>query len=82
MSWKELLLDLTRHGLDLAPKLVVADDALGFWKAVGEIWSKVREQRCWVDKTTNVLNRLPKSAQSKAKTAWQNIWMVETRKVG
>jgi transposase-like protein len=80
LSWKELLLDLKRQGLDLAPKLVVADGALGFWKAAGEVWSKVREQRCWVHKTTNVLNKLPKSVQSKAKTALQNIWMAETRK--
>jgi putative transposase len=80
LSWKELLLDLKRRGLALAPKLVVADGALGFWKAVGEVWSKVREQRCWVHKTANVLNKLPKNIQPKAKTALQNIWMAETRK--
>ena len=57
LSWKELLLDLKRRGLDLAPKVVIADGALGFWKAVGEVWSKVREQRCWVHKTANVLNK-------------------------
>ena len=79
LSWRELLLDLKRHGLDLAPKLVVADGALGFWKAVGEVWSKAREQRCWVHKTANVLNKLPKSVQPKAKTALPNIWMAETR---
>ena len=79
LSWKELLLDLKRHGLDLAPKLVVADGALGFWNAVGEVWSKAREQRCWVHKTANVLNKLPKNIQPKAKTALQNIWMAETR---
>jgi putative transposase len=79
LSWKELLLDLKQRGLDLAPKLVIADGALGFWKAVGEVWSKVREQRCWVHKTANVLNKLPKSVQPKAKTALQNIWMAETR---
>jgi putative transposase len=80
LSWKELLLDLKRRGLAFAPKLVIADGALGFWKAVGEVWSKVREQRCWVHKTANVLNKLPKSIQSKAKTALQNIWMAETRR--
>jgi putative transposase len=80
LSWKELLLDLKRRGLALAPKLVVADGALGFWKAVGEVWSKVREQRSWVHKTANVLNKLPKSIQPKAKTALQNIWMAGTRK--
>lgn len=80
LSWKDLLLDLKRRGLALAPKLVIADGALGFWKAVGEVWSKAREQRCWVHKTANVLNKLPKSIQPKAKTALQNIWMAETRK--
>jgi putative transposase len=80
LSWKELLLDLKRRGLALASKLVVADGALGFWKAVGEVWSKVREQRCWVHKTANVLNKLPKSIQPKAMTALQNIWMAETCK--
>jgi putative transposase len=80
LSWKELLLDLKRRGLAFAPKLVIADGALGFWKAVSEVWSKAREQRCWVHKTANVLNKLPKSVQSKAKTALQNIWMAETRR--
>jgi putative transposase len=75
LSWKELLLDLKRRGLALAPKLVVADGALGFRKAIGEMWSKVREQRCWVHKTANVLNKLPKNIQPKAKTALQNLWM-------
>ena len=78
-SWKELLLDLKRRGLAFSPKLVIADGALGFWKAVGEVWGKAREQRCWVHKTANVLNKLPKSVQPKAKTALQNIWMAETR---
>ena len=80
LSWKDLLLDLKRRGLALPPKLVIADGALGFWKAAGEVWSKAREQRCWVHKTANVLNKLPKSVQPKAKTALQNIWMAETRK--
>src|SRR5205807_10329477 len=51
-----------------------------FWKALPEVWPKTREQRCWVHKTANVLNRLPKSLQGKAKRALQNIWMAETRK--
>src|ERR1019366_4064865 len=79
-SWKELLLDLKHRGLAFAPKLVIADGALGFWKAVAEVWGKAREQRCWVHKTANVLNKLPKSVQPKAKTALQNVWMAETRK--
>ena len=79
-SWKELLLDLKRRGLAIGPELAVADGALGFWKALAEVWPKTREQRCWVHKTANVLNKLPKSLQGKAKRALQNIWMAETRK--
>jgi putative transposase len=79
-SWKDLLLDLKRRGLAIGPELAVADGALGFWKALAEVWPKTREQRCWVHKTANVLNRLPKSQQRKAKRALQEIWMAETRK--
>ncbi len=78
-DWRELLLDLKRRGLTAAPKLATADGALGFWKALGEIWPTCREQRCWVHKTANVLNKLPKSQQPKAKRALQEIWMAETR---
>src|ERR1019366_2833392 len=78
-SWKELLLDLKRRGLAAGPELAVADGALGFWQAVEEVWPRTRGQRCWVHKTANVLNRLPKSWQGKAKRALQNIWMAETR---
>ena len=79
-SWKELLLDLKRRGLAAAPELAVADGALGFWQAIEEVWPKTRGQRCWVHKTANVLNKLPKSRQSKAKQALQEIWMAETNK--
>ena len=79
-SWRDLLLDLKRRGLSTAPQLAVADGALGFWKALGEIWPTTREQRCWVHKTANVLNKLPKSLHSKAKRALQDIWMAETKK--
>ena len=79
-SWKELLLDLKRRGLTIDPQLAIADGALGFWKAIEEVWPKTRAQRCWVHKTANVLNRLPKSLQAKAKRALQDIWMAETRK--
>jgi transposase-like protein len=79
-SWKELLLDLKRRGLAIGPELAVADGALGFWKALAEVWPKTREQRCWMHKTANVLNKLPKSLQTKAKRALQDIWMAETRK--
>ena len=63
----------------MAPELAVADGGLGFWKALGEVWPTTREQRCWVHKTANVLNKLPKSQQPKAKRALQEIWMAETR---
>ena len=79
-SWRELLLDLRRRGLSMAPELAVADGALGFWQAVEDVWPKTRGQRCWVHKTANVLNKLPKSQQSKAKRALQEIWMAETKK--
>ena len=78
-SWRELLLDLKRRGLMVAPELAVADGALGFWKALGEVWPMTREQRCWVHKTANVLNKLPKSLHAKAKRALQEIWMAETK---
>jgi len=78
-DWRSLLLDLKRRGLAIAPELAVADGALGFWKALGEVWPKTREQRCWVHKTANVLNRLPKSQHTKAKRALQEIWMAETK---
>jgi transposase-like protein len=79
-SWRELLLDLKRRGLAIAPELAVADGALGFWKAVEEVWPKTRGQRCWVHKTANLLNKLPKSQQPKAKQALLEIWMAETKK--
>jgi putative transposase len=79
-SWRDLLLDLKRRGLSIAPELAVADGALGFWKALAEVWPTTREQRCWVHKTANVLNKLPKSLHAKAKTALQQIWMAETKK--
>ena len=78
-DWRALLLDLKRRGLDARPELMIADGALGFWKAAGEVWPKTREQRCWVHKTANVLGKLPKSQQPKAKRALQEIWMAETK---
>jgi len=71
---------LRRRGLTIGPKLAVADGALGFWKALEEVWPSTRGQRCWVHKTANVLNKLPKSQQPKAKTAVREIWMAETKK--
>ena len=79
-SWRELLLDLKRRGLAVGPELTVADGALGFWQAIEEVWPQTYNQRCWVHKTANVLNKLPKTQQSKAKRALQEIWMAETKK--
>jgi transposase-like protein len=78
-SWRELLLDLKRRGLSTGPELAVGDGALGFWKALEEVWPKTHAQRCWVHKTANVLNKLPNSLQTRAKRALQDIWMAETR---
>ena len=55
--WRDLLLDLKRRGLTTAPQIAVADGALGFWKALGEVWLTAREQRCWVHKTANILKQ-------------------------
>ncbi len=81
LDWRKLLLDLKRRMFDVPPQLVIADGALGFWKAAGEVRPKTREQRCWVHKTANVLAKLPKSQQPKAKRALQEIWMAATRTV-
>ena len=78
-DWREMLFDLKRRGFDVRPELAIADGALGFWKAAGEVWPTTREQRCWVHKTANVLGKLPKSQQPKAKRALQEIWMAETK---
>ena len=79
-SWKEVLLDLTQRGLSIAPQVAVGDGALGFWKALGQIWPQAKQQRCWVHKTANVLNKLPKAMQPKVKEALHDIWQAETRK--
>ena len=78
-SWREVLLALKGRGLTIPPKLAVGDGALGFWAAVREIYPETRPQRCWVHKTANVLNYLPKSLQPKAKAALHEIWMAETK---
>ena len=59
-SWRELLLDLKRRGFTRAPELAIGDGALGFWAALREVFGSTREQRCWVHKTGNVLNAMPK----------------------
>jgi len=78
-SWRELLLDLRRRGLKQDPKLAIGDGALGFWTALREVFATTREQRCWVHKTMNVLNALPKSLQDKAKSHLHDIWQAETK---
>jgi hypothetical protein len=78
-SWRELLLDLKRRGLKQDPKLAIGDGALGFWTALREVFATTREQRCWVHKTMNVLNALPKSLQAKAKGHLHDIWQAETK---
>lgn len=78
-SWRELLRDLKHRGLEAGPELAVGDGALGFWKALREVYGETREQRCWVHKSANVLNQMPKSLQAKAKGHLQDIWMAETR---
>ena len=78
-SWYELLLDLKQRGLTAAPKLAVGDGALGFWAALPKVFPETREQRCWVHKTANVLNKMPKTVQPRAKDDLHQIWMAETR---
>ena len=78
-SWSELLLDLKHRGLTMSPKVAVADGALGFWAAARKVFPEMREQRCWVHKTANVLNNMPKSVQPKAKSDIHDIWQAETR---
>ena len=75
LSWTELLLDLKHRGLKEGPELAVGDGALGFWKALAKVYDNTRWQRCWVHKTANVLNKLPKSIQAKAREKLHMIWM-------
>ena len=79
-SWMELLVDLKARGLKHEPKLAAADGALGFWAAARKAWPTTREQRCWVHKTANVLNNLPKTTQPKAKAMLHQIYLADTRK--
>jgi putative transposase len=78
-SWRELLLEVKRRGLVIEPKLAVGDGALGFWKALAEVYPMTKEQRCWVHKTANVLDKLPKAKQPKAKMMIHEIWLADTR---
>lgn len=78
-SWSELLLRIKAQGLRQPPKLAVGDGALGFWKALSKVFPETIHQRCWVHKTANVLNKLPKLVQPKVKQALHEIWMVPTK---
>jgi transposase-like protein len=79
LSWTELLLDIKTRGLKTGPKLSIGDGALGFWKALAKIYPDSRWQRCWVHKTANVLNKLPKSIQPKAKEKLHDIWHADNK---
>ena len=78
-SWRELLVEVKRRGLALAPELAVGDGALGFWKALDEVWPGARHQRCWVHKTANVLNKAPKSVQTPMKAHLREIHHAPSR---
>lgn len=80
LSWKELLSDLKKRGLTHVPKLAVGDGALGFWAALEEEYPATRHQRCWVHKTANVLDKMPKSVQPSAKRLIHDIYLAPTRK--
>ena len=78
-SWEELLMELRQRGLTHAPKLAVGDGALGFWHALSKYYPDTIHQRCWVHKTANVLEKLPKSMQGKVKSALNDIYLAEKR---
>lgn len=78
-SWQDLIRHLKGQGLEKAPKVAVGDGALGFWAALSEEFPETRHQRCWVHKTRNVLDKLPKSQQEQAKSALHEIWMSATK---
>jgi putative transposase len=80
-SWAELLIDLKARGLADPPLLAIGDGALGFWSALGKVFPTTRQQRCWVHKTANILNNMPKAMQAKVKADLHNIWMAESRLV-
>jgi transposase-like protein len=78
-SWIEVLVDIKRRGLQIPPELAIGDGSLGFWKALSKVYDTTRWQRCWVHKTANVLNNLPKSLQAKAKERLHQIWMADNK---
>jgi transposase-like protein len=78
-SWRELLVEVKRRGLMIAPEIAIGDGALGFWKALDEVYPGTRHQRCWVHKTANVLNKVPRSVQATVKVDLREIHGAETR---
>jgi len=78
-SWRELLLDCKARGLEVGPHLAIGDGALGSWKAMRQVWDTTKEQRCWVHKTANVLDKMPKDVQPKAKGMLHDIYLAETK---
>jgi transposase-like protein len=78
-SWSELMLDVKQRGLEKAPELAIGDGALGFWAALRKVFPSTREQRCWVHKTANILNDIPKATQPRVKQALHEIWEAETK---
>ncbi len=78
-SWSELLIDLKARGLGDPPLLAIGDGALGFWSALGKVFPTTRQQRCWVHKTANILNHMPKAMAAKVKADLHNISMAESR---
>ena len=78
-SWRELLVDIKARGLAVPPEVAVGDGAMGFWKALDEVFPGTRHQRCWVHKIANVLNKFPKSMPPTVKTDLREIWQAETR---
>lgn len=79
LTWKNMLLRLVDQGLSQAPELAIGDGSLGFWKALSQVFPSTRHQRCWVHKTANILDKLPKSQQPQAKSALQEIYLAATR---
>lgn len=77
-SWREVLFRLKSNGLNAA-QLAIGDGAMGFWAALEEVYPETKQQRCWVHKSANILNRLPKLTQPKAKDQLRDIWQAETR---
>ena len=78
-SWIEVLVDIKRRGLQISPELAIGDGSLGFWKALSKVYDTTRWQRCWVHKTANILNKLPKSLQAKTKQRLHQIWMADNK---